>query len=1155
MFTHRLFFLIAGVIIFIGAVVGTMALTSRATTQVAALPNTPTLEKCLPKNIATIPVGIHPKAITVDPVTHRAFVALFDSSSVAVIDTRTNKLVSTWRTDGTGNANGIAFANGRLYVTKRNTAKVSIIDTTTGQFIGNLNVGRLPYGVAAQNNRLWVANFQDGTVSVYDTTANQLLATPNVAAYAELIATLNDRAYVSFWGAGLALIDSSGAVRGSIPLGIGTYGVATNPSLNRVYASNRVALTVSLIDANTNSMMNTVKEASAPFALAVNPATNRLFEVLAYDNLVRVRDASTLAFIADVPVGVQGGEGGDGIAVVDNQVYIANNQAGTVSVLSDVCTQSPTVTPTVTSTPSPTPTSTRTSTPSPSATWTRTPTATPTATPTMTATRTPTIPLAQCKPTVIKTISVSGKPKGIAIDPRTQRAYVALFDTSSVAVIDMKTDQVIGTWTTQSNGHANAVAVDSGRLFVSLRDTNSVAILDANNGALVATKAVGGLPYGIAASNGRVWVANFASGNVSWLDAATMNVMGTMTTGSNPAHIALLNDRAYVSLWDGGVGIVGASGNLLGRITTTGKQTFGIATHPATNRLYTANRSVSVINVIDAGTNAIVQSVREVFVPYAIAVNPASNHLFVIMPASSQVRVRDATTLNVLGDLPIGAQGSDGGDGIAVFGNRVYISNNAARSITVLDDTCTPPIVTPTPTATATATPTITPTPSSSTALRTGEEWVVLNAYPYEAFWVDAFDPTYNINYKRFDTIAYGKAARTPTPRTLKTIFIENDFLRLTFLPEIGGRLWQVLYKPTGQTLFYNNRVLKPSPWGPVQQGGWLGAGGMEWALPVDEHGYEWGIPWQYALEQTSDHATITLWDTQVNDRVRARIAVTLPANAAYFIVHPRLENPTNAASSLQFWINAQVALGGTTVSPETQFILPASQVFVHSTEDPLIPAQYIPPQNATAPTQPMPWPLVNGRDLAWYKSWTKHLGVFATQPPSNIAGAYNHSNDLGIARIFPPDRAPGVKLFGWGLEFRASNLYTDDGSVYFEMWGGLPRTFFRNDNVTLAAGEAREWDEYWVPFARTGGLSAATPRAVLGLTINSSYRATVGVAVTQANTRGTLVLLRDGSEIKRWTLALDPSNSFREQLDVPSGGQYTLRLIGEDGVVLAETR
>gem|GEM_PF-3762851 len=121
--------------------------------------------------------------------------------------------------------------------------------------------------------------------------------------------------------------------------------------------------------------------------------------------------------------------------------------------------------------------------------------------------------------------------------------------------------------------------------------------------------------------------------------------------------------------------------------------------------------------------------------------------------------------------------------------------------------------------------------------------------------------------------------------------------------------------------------------------------------------------------------------------------------------------------------------------------------------------------------------------------------------------------------------------------------------------WGGLPRTFFRNDNVTLAAGEAREWDEYWIPFARTGGLNAATPRAVLGLTINSGYRATVGVAVTQANTRGTLVLLRDGSEIKRWTLALDPSNSFREQLDVPSGGQYKLRLIGEDGAVLAETR
>lgn len=808
---------------------------------------------CVLKNIATINVGGRPKAIAVDPASHRAFVALFDSSSVAVIDTQTNRLLATWQTDGRGNSNGIAFANGRVYVTKRNTAQVSMIDTTTGQFIGNLSVGQLPYGIAAQNNRLWVANFSNGTVSTFALPTHQFIAAPRVGGFAELIALLNDRAYVSFWDAGIAMVDAAGGLRGTIPLGLGTYGVAANSQTNRIYATNRVASSVSVIDANTNTVVQSMRESSAPFALAVNPATNHLFEVLAYDDLVRVRDAATLAFIADLPVGVQGGEGGDGIALVDHQIYVANNQASSVSVISDSCVVAPT--------PTHTPTATRTHTPSSAtptftATGTRTPTASPT-TPTFTPTHTP---------------------------------------------------------------------------------------------------------------------------------------------------------------------------------------TFATATF------------------------------------------------------------------------------------------------------------------TPTATPTPTSTPAQTNTPAAG-AVRVSEETIVLNTYPYQAAWREVIDPRFNYPFSQFDARVYDSLPKTTVTKAFKLIVLENEYLRLSFLPEIGGRLYQVVFKPTGQKVFYNNAVLKPSPWGPSQQSGWLAVGGMEWALPVDEHGYAWGVPWQYTLEQFADRATITFADSQAADRVRARIAVTLPAGAAYFSVRPRIENQTTSSVAVQFWLNAMLALDSKNVRAETEFILPSSQVFVHSTGDTSIPRQYVPPDGATSPAAPMPWPVVDGHDLSRYGNWRDYLGVFATAPAQNFTGAYNHANDLGIARLFPADRAPGVKLFGWSSRFGSRVLWTDDESDYFELWGGLPRTFFRNDDVVLAAGEAREWDEFWMPFVRTGGLSAATTRAVLGLTVNESYRVTVGVAVTQANTRGTLILARDGSEVKRWSLALDPANTFREQLDAPRGGKYTLRFVAEDGSVIAETK
>ena len=206
----------------------------------------------------------------------------------------------------------------------------------------------------------------------------------------------------------------------------------------------------------------------------------------------------------------------------------------------------------------------------------------------------------------------------------------------------------------------------------------------------------------------------------------------------------------------------------------------------------------------------------------------------------------DPATLALIANLPIGAQGNQGGDGIAVMDNQVYIANNAEGTVTVMSDNCnaSPPMPTAMPSVTPThmSTPTLTPSISDGVSVR--EETIIFDAYPYDSFWRDAYDATYNIAYKQFDQIAYRAAPRSTTSRNFKTVIIENDYLRLTFLPELGGRLWQVLYKPTQQNIFYNNRVLKPSPWGPAQQGGWLAVGGMEWALPVDEHGYVCCIPW-----------------------------------------------------------------------------------------------------------------------------------------------------------------------------------------------------------------------------------------------------------------------------------------------------------------------
>jgi len=177
---------------------------------------------------------------------------------------------------------------------------------------------------------------------------------------------------------------------------------------------------------------------------------------------------------------------------------------------------------------------------------------------------------------------------------------------------------------------------------------------------------------------------------------------------------------------------------------------------------------------------------------------------------------------------------------------------------------------------------------------------------------------------------------------------------------------------------------------------------------------------------------------------------------------------------------------------------------------------------------------------------------VFAANLSQPFVGAFNHDAALGIARIFPSRQVPGVKLFAFGPKFCCRPEFGDDDSDYFELWGGLPRTFFPDDDVTLGAGEVREWSEYWVPFVSTGGLSVATREAVLFVT-NDNGTARVG-AYSPITRAGTLVLLQNGREAKRWSVTLIPGAAFSATTPVDAG-PLQVRLLASDGSVIAESQ
>lgn len=452
----------------------------------------------------------------------------------------------------------------------------------------------------------------------------------------------------------------------------------------------------------------------------------------------------------------------------------------------------------------------------------------------------------------------------------------------------------------------------------------------------------------------------------------------------------------------------------------------------------------------------------------------------------------------------------------------------APRATTLPAPTRPDPTSTPLPTPGGTK-----PAPPASDA-NIYFETVTINAYPYQEFLHAERDPGTHILFQAFDRAAYDAAPRTPQPRTFRAVILENRYLKLTFLPDLGGRLYQITYKATGQSLLYNNRVLKPSPWGMPEQGGWLAVGGIEWAFPTQEHGYEWNASWTFETQLSDTAATIILRDSDAVDRPLVQIRVTLPAHAANFKIEPRIKNPTASPQRLQFWDNAQLNLGAQSLSPATEFIFPSDSVWIHSTGNAWISPDAIPAPGATVPKAPVSLSNLDGRDLRFYRNWDNYLGVFAgAELATNFVGAYNHEADLGIARVFPPAQAPGVKLFAFGPNFCCRNLYTDDDSGYFELWGGISRTFFADDDVTLAPGETREWTEYWLPIAHTNGLSAASADTAISLQVRDNQ---ANVTAYSAITRDVMVVLTENGTIARTRhVTLTPTHVWSEQIPVPN--------------------
>ncbi len=409
------------------------------------------------------------------------------------------------------------------------------------------------------------------------------------------------------------------------------------------------------------------------------------------------------------------------------------------------------------------------------------------------------------------------------------------------------------------------------------------------------------------------------------------------------------------------------------------------------------------------------------------------------------------------------------------------------------------------------------------------EAQVTLPTYGYEAAFVPpaADRPS---AYPGLNPAAVGP----PQPRTYRLIQLENRYLRLAIMPDLGGRVYSVVYKPTGHEEVYRNPVVKPAPFG--ARGWWLGVGGHEWAFPTDEHGLVEYLPWTADTARDGDGGvTVTLTVTDRQTGLHGTAEVTLRPDEATYGLGLTVNNPTGSPQPFQMWTNAMLAPGGSNRARDVTWTLPTSALTVHSTDD----ATFGPPRSRIA------WPQQAGRNLADSTTWTGYLGGFV--PPDtrtgDYAAVYNRATDEGMVRVGPPAaQAAGLKIFGFGPHFDP-HTYTDDDSSYAELWAGLLPTFW--DTAPLAPGAAAGWHESWQPVAGLGGVSYANAWGSLG-------RSPDGLTLAPVRpTLGTLILRQGSTELARRPFEARPDTPIR--LPAPAG-PLTVEVLDEAGARLLTT-
>lgn len=395
---------------------------------------------------------------------------------------------------------------------------------------------------------------------------------------------------------------------------------------------------------------------------------------------------------------------------------------------------------------------------------------------------------------------------------------------------------------------------------------------------------------------------------------------------------------------------------------------------------------------------------------------------------------------------------------------------------------------------------------------------------PFDLFSSTRFNYPYTMRTRLTDKRA---------PRLWRTLHLENEYLAVTVIPDLGGHLLSAVDKATGKEMFYANPSLKFAQ--VAYRGAWASYG-IEFNFPVS-HSWVTVSPVDFATRSNPDgSASIIVGDVDRVYGMQWRVELILRPGRAVIEQRTTLYNRTDVRHRFYWWTNAAVE-----VWDDSQLVYPQAFTASHGFAD--------------VDT----WP-VNAAGVDLSRPGNHRYGpvsLFSHGSREPFMGIYHPRTGAGVVHYSSLSDLPAKKVWSWGcdadgLEWRKA--LSDNNSAVAEIQAGL----YRNQETYqfLEPQESIRFTEYWMPVHKIGGISRATPEAVVNVARTrgaAGDRLSVGINVTRPVRGGRLKVLQGDRVVADENVTLTPADTFTKAWPAASSAPHTVRLGDGDGRVMIE--